>query len=200
MPTGYTCDVQNGKITDLREFAMVCARAFGATITMRDDPADAPIPETFEPDTSYYDQRIAEAQATLDELNTLTGEQREARAEAAYRAAVRSHNEAFDRRNEQRQRYEAMIAKVEAWKAPASHAEMKAFMLDQLRESVRFDCGYEMEPPKDMTGDEWWREQRDAAVRQLSYATEHRAKEISMAAERTRWVSELRASLTTPSL
>ena len=43
MPTGYTADIQDGKITTLREYALSCARAFGALIMMRDDPHDAPI-------------------------------------------------------------------------------------------------------------------------------------------------------------
>lgn len=48
MPTGYTADVQSGKVTDFAEYAMNCARAFGALVLMRDDPSDADIPERFE--------------------------------------------------------------------------------------------------------------------------------------------------------
>jgi len=60
MPTGYTYPVVEGKITEFSDFALSCARAFGALITMRDDPHDTPIPETFEP-SDYNAKKLAEA-------------------------------------------------------------------------------------------------------------------------------------------
>lgn len=62
MPTGYTAAVCDGKITEFPAFALQCARAFGALITMRDDAMNAPIPEEIKPDTSYYDKNISEAE------------------------------------------------------------------------------------------------------------------------------------------
>ena len=35
MPTGYTAAVCSGEITEIKDFALSCARAFGALITMR---------------------------------------------------------------------------------------------------------------------------------------------------------------------
>ena len=40
MPTGYTTDIYNGKDVSFRDFALTCARQFGACIMQRDDPAD----------------------------------------------------------------------------------------------------------------------------------------------------------------
>jgi hypothetical protein len=71
MPTGYTADVQNGTVTELRDFALSCARAFGACIMMRDDPPGTPIPDQFEP-SSYYRIECEKAQAELSRLLTLT--------------------------------------------------------------------------------------------------------------------------------
>jgi hypothetical protein len=33
MPTGYTAKVNDGSITDLKSYALICARAFGASLT-----------------------------------------------------------------------------------------------------------------------------------------------------------------------
>ena len=44
MPIGYTSKLHDGD-QPFNEFIMSCARAFGALVTMRDDPNDAPIPE-----------------------------------------------------------------------------------------------------------------------------------------------------------
>ena len=43
MATGYTYPVVEGKITEFSEFALGCARAFGAFMHMRDDNSDAPL-------------------------------------------------------------------------------------------------------------------------------------------------------------
>lgn len=56
MPTGYTHGVQDGTVTEFRDFALICARAFGATILMRDDPMDAPIPDEFQSSTYHLDR------------------------------------------------------------------------------------------------------------------------------------------------
>jgi hypothetical protein len=51
MPTGYTAPIADGMTFE--QFALGCARAFGALVTMRDEPSDAPIPERLEPDTPF---------------------------------------------------------------------------------------------------------------------------------------------------
>lgn len=40
MPTGYTAGILDNKITTFSEFALLCSRAFGATIHMREDDLD----------------------------------------------------------------------------------------------------------------------------------------------------------------
>lgn len=196
MPTGYTAAVQEGKVTSLNEFAMQCARAFGALITMRDDPAGAPIPEQIKPETDYYDRGLAEAHERLADLRRLTPEQAEYRALKEYEEACASHIAYQRRKSDERDRYEAMIAKVEAWRAPEEVGKLRAFMLDQLRESVRFDCGgYEMPAPERRMGAQWLAESTEEAERSIARHTKSRDEEIERAAERTRWLQALRASL-----
>ena len=59
MPTGYTAKLMEQGQT-FPEFIMSCARAFGALIMMRDDPANAPIPEKFEP-SDYHVRALKKA-------------------------------------------------------------------------------------------------------------------------------------------
>ena len=40
MPTGYTTDIYNGKDVTFKDFALKCARAFGACIHQREDNID----------------------------------------------------------------------------------------------------------------------------------------------------------------
>ncbi len=40
MPSGYTENIYYGKKVAFKDFALGCARAFGACVMQRDDPAD----------------------------------------------------------------------------------------------------------------------------------------------------------------
>ena len=68
MPTGYTARLCDGEQT-FKDFAMLCARACGALIEMREDPMDAPIPEKIKR-SSYYDEALSKAVAEYDRLKT----------------------------------------------------------------------------------------------------------------------------------
>ena len=69
MPTGYTSDIEKG-IT-FNEFTMQCARAFGACISMRDDPGDKPIPKEFKPST-YHIEGIKKAKEKMVQLKKMS--------------------------------------------------------------------------------------------------------------------------------
>lgn len=197
MPTGYTCDVQSGKVTEFRDFAMACARAFGACIMMRDEPADTPISERFDPNTSYYDDSLARAKARLIELEAMTPEQADAASRAERDAEWQAIEERNQRRAVERRRYEAMQKHVLAWTPPSDeHVGLKDFMLDQLTRSIDFDCNGSYDKPAPyLSGDDWKAEQIRKARRDIEYHTKERAKEIERAEERTTWIRQLRESL-----
>lgn len=202
MPTGYTAPVQSGEITEFKDFALQCARAFGALIMMRDDPSDAPIPKRFEPST-YNADRLAEATAELARISDQPVSFWEAEASRTYAEALARWEERRQEKREQRTRYEAMLAKVEAWTPPTpDHEELKKFMGQQLAESIRFDCGstdedeakYDPKPELRQWAD--YRAERLAELtRQVSYHTEENRKEIERTEGRNRWVEALRAAL-----
>jgi hypothetical protein len=195
MPTGYTAGVVDGSITTLREFALLSARGMGATITMRDDPHDAPIPARFEPQTKYHDEKLLAARARLAELEAMDAVAREAGC-AAYNGEVEADRaKAVARNTDQLNRYNAMIAQVVAWDgAPEG---LKEFMLDQLHRGRDFDCSGDpteyMEKPLNVA--DWYREQFKRAARDIAYHEGERAKEIGRTAQRNAWLSKLHASL-----
>lgn len=195
MPTGYTADVGDGKVTEFPDFAMRCARAFGATITMRDDSPDATIPDEFEP-SDYNARALVKARERLAELQAMDRDAIREAANAAYVEALSYYRKSVKDRADTRANYEAMLDKVLAWEPPTpDHAEMKAFMVQQLEESIRFDCGYEPEPPTRETPEEWHEEQVQRAERDIEYHAKGDREERERAAGRTEWVRALRASL-----
>lgn len=196
MPTGYTADVQSGKVTDFREFAWQCARAFGALILMRDDPTGAPIPQRFEPETKFYDRMIEDGKKARAELKDMSIEHAAKEAAAEHRDALAAWNSRRIERDAEKLRYLSMIEKVQAWQPPSpEHQGMKDFMLEQLNSSLKFDCTEYSGPPEPMTATAWLARKNEKAVRDISYGIENREREIERTESRNRWLAQLRDSL-----
>jgi hypothetical protein len=196
MPTGYTAAVKDG-IT-FEQFALRCARAMGALVTLRDEPMDAPLPEKLEP-SSYYANKVAETQAELSRLHALTPEQAETEASRRHAEAVTYNQQRIDEINALRSRYLFLLTEVKLWQPPTTeHEPFKDFMIEQLESSLRFDCDvsyYVMNQPKQRTGDEYRSEQVLEALRSLTYYQQQYANEVERTAERNAWLQQLRASL-----
>lgn len=195
MPTGYTSAVADGKITDLRSFALLCARGMGALVMMRDEPYDAPIPERFEP-SDYYAKRLAEAKAERDRLYAMSDDEAEQAARASYAEKVAAKEKWLADKRERRARYLSMIEKVERWqRAPDG---LKEFMLDQLRQSMEHDCPenclYYNEPIQ-LSGPEWKRDQLQRIGEEILRSASEQAMEVERTEGRNAWIAQLRASL-----
>lgn len=198
MPTGYTKDI--GKGISFKKYAMTCARAFGALITMRDEPFDAEIPEEFKP-SPYHLEQIENTNHQLDQIEAMTSAACNAAARKDYEEAVASHEKGLTKRKQLLRNYELMLAQARRWQPPSpQHQELKKFMIDQIEKSIEFDCGnmdqyYLRNKPVLQTGEEW-REARLASLRQdLEYHTEGYQKEVERCKERSEWIQQLRGSL-----
>lgn len=195
MPTGYTADVADGTITDLKSFVMRLARGMGALVTMRDDAWDAPVPEKFEPGT-YNAKKLIESRAERDRLQAMTNAECDAAAQAEAAAHDASEAEAKASHKERRAHYQAMIGKVEAWEgAPEG---IKEFGMQQLREGMQFDCRepfkYWSERPSE-DGAAWKAKRLAEVARDMMYHAKGQAEEEDRTAGRNAWLSQLRASL-----
>lgn len=195
MPTGYTAGVADGKITDLRSFALQCARGMGALIMMRDLPLDAPIPERFEP-SDYYAKKVEEGRAERDALYAMSEDEATAAARAEYQQKLAAKKAHFAEREGRRAKYEAMIALVEAWqRAPEG---LKEFMLDQLHSGMDFDCpqnDHYWDEPILLSGAEWKAAKLERVQEALIRDAAEQAKEIERTEGRNAWIAQLRASL-----
>lgn len=195
MPTGYTAGVASGEITTFKEFALQCARAFGACVTMRDDPFDAAIPEEFKP-SSYCVDELAEAKEDLARLQAMSVDQQTVSWKEAYANELESHKKYVEKNLQQLQRYQAMLAEVDAWTPPTGeHEGMKVFMIDQLKESIRFDCDYSHPAPQPSSRSEWYQTELKRAKERVEYAEKALQEEIKRVANRNAWIAALRKSL-----
>jgi hypothetical protein len=195
MPTGYTAAIKDG-IT-FATFAMSCARAFGACITLRDEPADTPIPDEFQP-SDYHSNALQQAQAKLAELQAFTPEQWAISAKKEYDDIIANKADGYRDALRLNRNYLNMRRDVENWQPPSpDHTKLKEFMLEQIETSMRVDCdlSYYSREVDEMTGEQWKAESIRRVEGNIRYHTEGMAKELEVTAQRNLWVRRLRESL-----
>jgi hypothetical protein len=194
MATGYTHPVVDGKVTEFPEFAMSCARAFGALIMMRDAPMDAKIPDEFAP-SDYSAKKLAEAKANLKKLHSLSPAQVQRKADESYAVQLKAHLDYRARMRLENDRIDAMLKQVRSWRPPTSeHKGLKEFMVEQLTTS-KHDMKWGSEEPVKRSAQVWLAAEIASAEREVAYHTKADQEEKDRAAGRTEWVRQLRASL-----
>jgi hypothetical protein len=198
MPTGYTHAIADG--ISFRQYAMSCARAFGALITMRDEPHDAEIPEAFQPDTHYL-QWAEEAKARLAALEAMTPEQKAAGAKEAYEKELASREKSISEARELQRKYEDMLFHAENWVSPSpDHDKFKQFMIDQIKSSIEHDCTstidyYTRDVVLLQPADQWHAEQVAREQDSIARYERHQQEEVERVAKRNLWISQLRNAL-----
>ena len=198
MPTGYTSKIYNGEQQSGKGFIMTCARAFGALIEMRDEPNDAIIPEEFQP-SEYHKKELEKAKIELEKYKNMTIEQIQQKVNESYQEIIEQNKKYYNEGLELKNRYEKVLREVERWELPSSeHQNLKDFAMDQLNESIRFDCGHikkYVEEVKKETPEEYIQKQIDSCLWSINYHQENWDKEIKKTNERNLWIKQLRDSL-----
>lgn len=196
MPTGYTAAIANG--ISFRQFAMSCARNFGALISMRDEPSCAEIPEKFEP-SPYYAEHLHAATEELKRVEAMSAEELDAAADTEYQKDTEERRKQIAKTLALRGQYQSMLSKVRAWVPPSEdHAGLRSFMIEQIEGSIEFDCStdyYEKRPIKYKTGKAWRDERIQAITKDITYYTKELQKENARVEGRNDWIKKLRNSL-----
>ena len=140
MPTGYTAILTEQEGTTFPQFAIRCARAFGALYHMRDDPWDAPLRfrGLIKESSAYQQEYLDSSKERLASLEAMTAEERLALGVKARDSDIESSKRSLEKCQTENKIYEDMIVQVNAWTPPtADHVELKKFMLEQLETSLR---------------------------------------------------------------
>jgi len=193
MPTGYTYDIPKGQ--SFEDFILGCARAFGALVMMRDEPAGTPIPHEFAPD-DYYTKAVREAEIAVESMRQRTdAEWRE--AHVRYMDETRAANALrCEEKEAQRGAYARMLEKAQQWTPPTpEHSGLKSFMIEQIQSSVKFDCGSLYQAPVEEDFEAWRAHEFLNAKQELERDRKNLDDQKRRAAERTAWVRALRDSI-----
>ena len=196
MPTGYTADIKNG--ISFETYAMNCARAFGACVTLRDDsPGGDKIPLVFEP-SDYHAKAAQKARDELATLLAMAPKDCERAAAKEWDDFETARLKRLEEMRKIREAHQTMLLKVKAWKPPTpDHVGLHEFMRTQIEESIAFDCddSYYREPTPHLNGDQWAANEAARLNHSIAYHEEQHAKEVERAASRTAWVRALRFAL-----
>ncbi len=195
MASGYTSDLKDGKQVTFPEFAMRCARAFGALVDMRDDPLDAPIPDEFRP-RNYHLDAIEATKKRLAEVEKWSNTRAEKEAKKAFDEEVRSITKSCEEDKRSGQAYTTMLKQAGKWVPPTKdHEGLKHFMIDQLVESIEFDCLYTPRMPQRLSGKQFRAQLIKSLRRDIAYHTKEYNAEVRRARKKSEWVRSLKHSL-----
>lgn len=198
MPTGYTAPIYEGQDLSLSEYAQRCARAFGALVSLRDEPLSNSIPDKVEPST-FYDGMLSKVQKEYDEF--LQNPPTIAFAEAEYEKLIAKEIENMARHNAKAKdlelRYRVLLDKVSAWQPPTpEHAGLKSFMIRQLELSIEGDCII-IDKPHIPDKDDFVNDiiSGESLKKRLAHYKDSAAKENSNIEEKNLWIKQLKDSL-----
>lgn len=198
MPTSYTAPVGDGKL-NFNQFVWRCARGMGALFSMRDDSLDAKIPEKIST-SSYHQDAIDAALKRRAELDDLPWEEVVAALHTSYDEAIKRRAEAEAERLKTKANYEKMLAEVNAWVPPTQdHEGLKRFMIEQLQDSIKWDCSPSSWPEPQLTSAKEWLEEQYASIADdIAYHKRELARETDAVAAVNQWLADLRSSVPQP--
>ncbi len=179
------------KLVHFKDFALGCARAFGACVMQRDDPAD--VKPKIMPEESYH----------TEELKKLGKFKKPTKAEfdSYVIERIADCKETIDKMKKLQTAYNKKIEEAQDWNPPTpEHEGLKKFMIQQLTDSMQFDCSYyyyesELKKLNNMTYDDYVNEQKKHHKWKIKYHTEYLEKDLNNIRKRNKWIQDLYNSL-----
>ncbi len=194
MPTGYTAFIEDGEITNAKDFLMLCARAFGVAIDMREEPLSKPMPKEFKAST-YHLERLEEERRELDRLRSMTMDEVHEQNEAEYQRSVAVRKEILEEKKAIKDRYIAILNDVKAWTPPTTeHNGLKEFAIEQIEMCLPDLSYYDREPVR-VSDQEWIRTRIESCQKSIQRHKEGWDEECERVASRNKWLADLRGSL-----
>lgn len=182
MPTGYTSKLYEDEPQTLREFILDCSRA--VLPFMKE--SSGPPPEQVE-ERSYHADKLREAHERLDAARALTMGDAEAAANAEYHQETTRRNAARRENEALRSRYESMLNDVRQWNAPELAEGLKRFMIEQLVESIKYDCDGGRVPTAELLSPSAY---RDKLIKKALWDVDYHSKQLGEEIERARKTNE----------
>jgi len=193
MPTGYTADISKG--ISFKEYALNCAKAFGANILMRDEPLETPI-KKYEPD-DYYIKSLTQEIAEKSRFLNLTREEMMKLWNEEFKNEFKSYTERLLEKRLLKSKYETILEDAKKFIPPTEdHINFKKFMIEQLESSIDFDCSEKyMAVPKKESFLIWRTRKIKNLNENINYYMKKYGEEVVRTDSRNDWNEKLFESL-----
>ena len=198
MSSGFTQKIQEN--CSFQEYALACARNFGALISMRDDPMDASIPDEVEA-SSYYSENLKKALEKKEKYSLYRPEDWKRDFEEHREKQGDSYLKSIKDNLDLLEKYEIMLAKVRKYVPPTEdHVNYGKFLESQIVESIKFDGSIEYyEKYWKKLQMMHWREWKESILgeldRDIAYYQKQNAEEMARCEERSEWIRQLKESV-----
>lgn len=198
MPTGYTACIEDGKITNAKDFILLCTRAFGVAYDVMEEPLSVPTPIEFKPDLEYHTKRLEEELKEKERLLNISDEAFHKEMMELRENSIKNATEHLRLSQELDAKYEAILKDIEGWDPPDDYKELKAFAIEQIKIS-RPDLEWQkkyiencmVEDPDDLIK----KDLLGNCERSIEYHQEAIKDEIKKAEEKTKFMKNLIESL-----
>lgn len=188
MPTGYTSLISENKNVSFKDFVLTCARAFGPCIHQRDeDIRDKP--KLREPSIQYHLDAIKAAKKRSKPSKTAFNKYKKDK--------IKEYTQYIQEKKQLKERYQLMLDQVQMWTPPTSdHKGLKEFMINQLYESIEFDCTIDSSERDlycytNMTYEDYVAEMKKDSVWEIDYHTDEIEKEKKNVERANNWILAL---------
>jgi hypothetical protein len=203
MPSGYTAGIIDGKIKTFREFAVLCVRAFGAAIHMKDDSLSEEYTERVPND--YYQERIKAGREKLVKVFSITDEQIIQTRMDALLTSKEYYTKLLIERTKDKKILEEILEGAKKYKASEQYQGIKTFMIEQLSETLKHDgdTSYvereleqlERDIDKKVNAEDMRSIMLDEANKDIQYYQERYDEELARCVESNEWVKNFFNSL-----
>lgn len=195
MPTGYTAEIYEGKDVTFKQFASRCARAFGALVHLRDEPLSNELPTEISEESKYHTEGLKNAKALLAKLKEMSEKEKVILCDKSNKQAYDSWFELDQKRRALLDRYTDMLNQAKTWTPPTpDHNNFKAFMIEQLESSIKFDCNF-YDPPAPLSVESWYAREIENAKDDIEYHERGLKEEQARVNKNLEWIKHLAESI-----
>lgn len=194
MPTAYTAGIEDGTITTAQEFLMLCAREFGACISMMDEPLSKSIPERFMPNFEWYAKQMEEERKNLEHFQKMSLDEVKIYREEKRKTEVEQAEFAREHAEKILCQYKDVLGQVVDWNPPTlEHNRLKEFAIEQIKMCLP-DLSIYSVKPDDSTDEQWLEKHIKYCEESIERYKKRIEEEIKAAESKTAWVKALRDS------
>jgi len=132
MPTGYTCLIENGKISTGKEFLKICIRGFGVYMDQREDSFSAPLQTHFDYN-EYYSNCYNKAFAEYEETEKIDAKEMQDKKINEILKEIEGSEKNLIKKRKENEIYDRIREEIEKWTPPTKeHCGIKKFALNQI--------------------------------------------------------------------